>query len=110
MHLFAGGAIFFSQTRVAGKQSYVAQRKYLWIDIAMAGDSPLLAQHPLSIGRQDKANEQFARVWMRRALGQGDGMNIGNYRFVKNILHRATLAFDARSDVRVGIGYRVKFT
>ena len=87
---------------------HITQRKNLRIDVAVAGNSALVAQHALTFYRKNKADQQFARVGMRRGLHQCDRMNIGNHRLVEDVLHRAALAFDARGDVRVGIGHGVE--
>ncbi len=98
-----------SPARIAGLQFHVAQGKHLRIDVAMGGNSSLIAQHALAFDGKNKADQQFAGIGMGRALGQDHRMDIGDYRLVENILHRAALAFDARGDVGVGVGDDVIF-
>src|SRR5262249_49374576 len=42
-------------------------------------------------------------------LRQRNGMNVGNHRFIKHILHGAALGFSARHNMRVGIRNNLEF-
>ena len=74
----------------------------------MAGNSPLVAQHFLTVDGKNETHQQFTRIGMRRGFGQRDGMNVSNHWFIKHVLYGSALTFDARQNVRVGIGHDLK--
>ena len=76
----------------------------------MSGNSPLVAQHALAFDGENKADQQFAGVGVRRAFGKNHRVHVGDHRLVENILHRTALGFNARRDVGVGVGDGVEFT
>ena len=56
-HFFASRSVFFRQAGIAGDELDLPQRKYFWIDVAVAGNSSLVAQHFLAVGGKNETHE-----------------------------------------------------